>query len=71
LGDDYLTSIGITETTSHFELSTSSNYLKNTTYWKPSHLLKPNAFKKLDKGQNPKEGNCVSESYTIIKTVQN
>lgn len=70
LGDDYLTSIGITDTTSCFELSTSPNYLKNTTFWKPSHLLKPRVSKKLDNGQSPKEGDCVSESYTIIKALQ-
>ena len=40
------------------------------TFWKPSHLLKPSVSKKLDNGQSPKEGNCVSESYTIIKALQ-
>jgi len=71
LGDDYLTSIVITDTTSCFELSTSSNYLKNMTFWKSSYFLKPSAFKKSDKGQNPKEGDCASESYTIFKALQN
>lgn len=70
LGDDYLTSIGITDTTSCFELSTSSNYLKNTTFWKHSHLLKSSVSKKLDNVQSPKEGDCVSELYTIIKVLQ-
>jgi len=61
---DYLTSIVIIDTTSCFELSTSSTFLKH------SHLLKPTVSKKLDNGQSPKEGDCVSESYTIIKALQ-